>query len=60
MKPVSIFLLAFLILSGCGSKSTESVSKQMAERIIKQCSIQPGERVLMMVQPGKFDSLVLS
>lgn len=58
MKPVSIVLLACLILCGCGSKPKESSSKLLAERIIKQCSIQPGERVLMMVQPGKFDSLV--
>lgn len=58
MKPVSIVVLACFILCGCGSKTKESSSKLLAERIIKQCSIQPGERVLMMVRPGKFDSLV--
>ncbi|HQQ97714.1 MAG TPA: aminopeptidase [Cyclobacteriaceae bacterium] len=58
MKAVSIVVLACLILGGCGSKSKESSSKLLAERIIQQCSIHPGERVLMMVQPGKFDSLV--
>jgi hypothetical protein len=58
MKPVSIVVLACFILIGCGSKTKESSSKLLAERIIKQCSIQPGERVLMMARPGKFDSLV--
>jgi hypothetical protein len=58
MKPIVITLLAVVILSGCGSKSTESISKQMAARIVRQCSLQPGERVLLMVKPGKFDSLV--
>lgn len=52
-----------LLFWSCGKKETEQSFNlnftAIAERIVKQSSLQPGEQVLIVAQPGRFDSLVV-
>jgi len=55
--------LVFLLLFSCGKKESGPSSNldfaAIAERIVMQSSLQPGEQVLIVAQPGRFDSLVV-
>lgn len=52
-----------LLLWSCGKKEKEQSSTldfaAIAERIVKQTAVQSGEQVLIVAQPGRFDSLVV-
>jgi len=58
-------ILLFIVFS-CGKKSTESTPdsqsvldfKSIAELIIGQADLHPGEKVLLVINPGRFDPLV--
>lgn len=62
MKKLSCVLLILIVLIGCKQNETKKKSNQldfhaMAEKILEQSQVQPGERVLVLMQPGRFDSL---
>lgn len=61
-----VLLVAVMLLS-CQKKATETIHsgaafslnmEAIAEKLLERSSLQPGERVVMIGQPGEFDSLV--
>ena len=65
-KQVLFLLTAALIISACSIKSpsTESIQKPsldwvaIADKIVLQSKLQPGERVILVSLPGEFNALV--
>lgn len=65
-KQVLFLLTAALIISACNIKSpsTESIQKPsldwvaIADKIVLQSKLQPGERVILVSLPGEFNALV--
>jgi hypothetical protein len=69
MKRFSIFFIAILCLFACqdtASNTTEGNEKTpealnfdlMANTLMERADIQPGEKVLLVGKPGRFDTLV--
>lgn len=55
--------LIALLATGCGQKKQELPPSGLdwnaiADQIVRQSKLQPGEKVLLVASPGKFDSLV--
>lgn len=59
------FLILILVVAGCSRKEAAQVKsptaldfQAIADMIVTRCGLQPGEQVLIVAQPGRFDSLV--
>ena len=64
MKKTLYIILASIFLFSCRETDTMSSSGDLdfhsiSHKIIEQAHLQPGERVLLVVKPGRFDSLAL-
>jgi hypothetical protein len=64
MKKTLYIILASIFLFSCRETETTSNSgdldfQSISHKIIEQANLQPGERVLLVVKPGRFDSLAL-
>ena len=64
MKKTLYIILASIFLFSCRETETTSSSgdldfQSISHKIIEQANLQPGERVLLVVKPGRFDSLAL-
>jgi len=64
MKKTLYIILASIFLFSCRETETTSSSgdldfQSISHKIIEQAHLQPGERVLLVVKPGRFDSLAL-
>lgn len=64
MKKTLYIILASIFLFSCRETDTTSSSGDLdfhsiSHKIIEQAHLQPGERVLLVVKPGRFDSLAL-
>ncbi len=61
MKKVLLFF-ALLIFLGCSNQPESDKShldyKAMAEKVIAQAKLQSGEKVLLVIDPGRFDPMV--
>jgi len=65
MKKISalLFVLGFILITGCEvKKETKSPSgihwENVSDNLIERMNLQLGERVLLIAEPGRFDSLV--
>jgi len=64
MKKTLYIILASIFLFSCRETETTSNSgdldfQSISHKIIEQAHLQPGERVLLVVKPGRFDSLAI-
>ncbi len=64
-KSIVAICLLVSALVGCQKKESTLATNRpsldwqaIADKMLRQCNLQPGEQVLIVTQPGRFDSLV--